>query len=427
MDCEQLTGLKRQVCEGRIMLPGGKTRVLSENERARFMASFAGEPIPERIREAKPQIVAAKSRRSTPPVKPLNVIGVGSELHDLLATIGINEASGCGCKHKAAEMDINGVAWCESNREGLSKWMVKASESRLQERKSRLLWLPDGLRLPTEQVVAGQLLDEAVRRTRSKLQSLVGTDPIAVGITTAPRGGECLLPRCIESVLASGFDDVTVFAEPECDIAETAFHFLGTSTCQFVTRETKLGAWMNWMQTLEDLLRHDADLILIVQDDCVFSRGVADFVRAMNWPDYNCAAIQLCCSSYYSGLPRGVNMMPGTGMIGAWATVMHRFYAEQILRYGRERGWRGHHKNNQPDPVKKKAIDDFIGVAASSLGYHCRIVKPSIVLHDAAVSSLFHGNSTGSKNNRATIDWIGEKAVALDHVPLSKERVTWQT
>ena len=421
MNCEQLTGLRRQVCEGRIALPGGGFRVLSSNEQSRLAACYAGEPIPERDRQAVAPTIIPKSRASArKPAPKLDVIGVGSELHSLLAAIGINEASGCGCKQKAAEMDSNGIAWCEANREGLTRWMMRASEERLRERQSKLLWLPQSARMASTSIVAGQMLDEAVRRTRAKLHSLVGQEPIAVGITTAPRGGECLLPRCVESVLASGFDDVTVFAEPESNVAGV----IGEAA--IVTRRTKLGAWQNWMQTLEDLLEHDADLILIVQDDCVFSQGVADFVRAMNWPDYGCAAIQLCCSSYYRNLPRGVNVMPGTGMVGAWATVMHRFYAVQILRYGREHGWRGHHKHDQPNPVLKKAIDDGIGYMAQKLGYHCRIVKPSIVLHDADVSSLFHGNSKGSKNNRATIDWVGEKATALDHVPLSKERVTWQ-
>ena len=416
MDCEEFTGLKRQLCEGKVALPGGRFRLLTDNEKQRYQSLFNGSDIPERDRSKPSRTITSRQQQRRQPERTL--IGVGSTLHKMLSDIGITESSGCGCKAKAAQMDEMGVAWCESHRDELANWMVARSEKRLQKNKSKLLWLPQPVRELGEKIIAGRMIDEAIQRTRTELRGLVTGKPISVGITTAPRDGDYLLPRCVDSVIASGFTDITVFAEPNSR--------LDGIDCKIITRPEKLGAWRNWMQTLEDLLHKQNDLLLIVQDDCVFSKGVADFCDAATWPWYSCAAIQLCCSSYYSTLPNGITRMPGTGMVGAWATLMHRYYAQQILDYGRLNGWRGHHKRTIEEPTKKKAIDDFIGYAAEKLGYQCAIVRPSIVLHDAEISTLGHGNSRGHRNNRKTIDWIGQDAVALDHVPLAREAAPLQ-
>lgn len=407
--------LKEQINEGRILRPNGSYHILSQNERLRYQALFSGGEIPAKEKTERRSPIVSQKVAS----EKVDVIGVGNELHDLLAAIGINESSGCGCKEKSRQMNSRGIAWCEQHRDELAQWMVNKSESRLKENKSKLLWLPESVRSLGERIVAGSLIDRAIENARLRLRQRITGKKIAVGITTAPRGGERLLPRCVRSVFSAGFDDVSVFAEPGSSLD-------GSEPAKVIQRAVRLGAWHNWMKTLEDMLDGDADYLLIVQDDCILSCGTRDFCDAIAWPSYDCAAIQLCCSRYYEDLPNGVSKMPGTGMVGAWATLMHRFYAQQILSYGVISGWRGHHSRTETDPVKMKAIDDYIGYASRQLGYSCAIIRPSIVLHDADISTLGHGDSKG-KNNRKTIDWIGENGVALDCVPIAKESVTFQT
>lgn len=415
MDCDEYTGIRRQVCEGRLRLADGREIVISQNTRQRLFAVWNGEPIPDRDGSKNTTIGEAKSS----PHPDEKFIGVGSELHAYLESKGVKDDGTCGCMKKVATMDSNGIAWCESNQGEVVEWLVSSAEKRLKKSSSKMLWIPESMRNIGERAAASYIVKNAITETKAKIQSLVSPLSIAVAITTAPRKGPNLLPRCVRSVLGSGFDDVTIYAEPGSEI--------GDVDAPVITRERRLGAWHNWMQTLDDTLSKKTDYVLLVQDDCVFAKGVRDFLSAIAWPSYECSAIQLCCSSYYKRIPNGLTRMPGTGMLGAWATVMHRFHAQQILDYGRQNGWRGHHSRVETNPVLMKAIDDYIGYASEQLGYHCRICRPSVVLHDADYSSLNHGDSKGHNNNRKTIDWIGENANALDCVPIPRERVKFQT
>lgn len=415
-DCSEFTGVWKQVCEGRLKKSDGRSVVISQNARTRLIAAKLGEPIPPRDKGSKSTLVGEIEPPRDPEEK---FVGVGTELHNYLESKGVRAEKGCDCLKKVALMDARGIAWCERNRDDVVDWLIDAAEKRLKTKKSPWLWIPESMREAGERIGATYVVNNAIAETKAKVRALIEPISISVAITTAPRQGPNLLPRCVRSVLDSGFDDVTIYAEPHTE--------LGTFDAPVVMRERRLGAWHNWMQTVEDTLAKDTEYVLIVQDDCVFAKGVRDFISAIVWPSYECSAIQLCCSSYYRNLPNGLCKMPGTGMIGAWATLMPRFHAQLILDYGRQHGWRGNHRRIESDPVKKKAIDDYIGYASEQLGFHCRICKPSVVLHDADYSSLNHGDSKGHHNNRKTINWIGEDALAIDHVPIPRERVKFQT
>lgn len=428
LDCSALTGLKRKICEGWLPQPDGTSRQLSANERARLLAVITGEPIPpelpEDVRKQK-RINRKRTPRTAAPANPpiynYEYIGAGSALHDLLETIHIREWPGCNCRAKAEEMDLNGLRWCRKHFTKLATWLAKKGGERVAQNMHIGRWIPQSIRDGAVQTAVEFMLQKAIEKATSERDARVGPLDLRVGVTTAPRGGYPLLDRCLASLVASGFDpgSITVYAEPGSHPSERR-------DVRTVTRTSRLGAWRNWMQTLQDLLSQDADVIMIVQDDTVFSRGVRDFLSAALWPAYDCAAIQLCCSSYYQNQRPGIRPMTTVGMLGAWATVMHRFHAQQIYEYGMRRGWRGRHTGYESDPVKKKAIDDYIGHTAHELGYRCYVTFPSVVLHDADVSSLNHGDSKGRKNNRKTRGWIGHDQLALDHVPLLRERATFQ-
>jgi hypothetical protein len=93
---------------------------------------------------------------------------------------------------------------------------------------------------------------------------------IAIGMITAPRTTPTI-ERSIASLRAAGFDEgLHVFAEPD------AFVPAGVT----VTRNpTKLGCYSNWRKALEGLVATNAEHVLLLQDDVVWSAGAAAIVR----------------------------------------------------------------------------------------------------------------------------------------------------
>lgn len=418
--CDQYTGLRLHLCEGRVPDGMGGFRDLLPSEATRYRALFAGQQVPVRRAKKKrdQRVLSAMAKEAT-----VDIIGAGSMLHANLDSLGIREMPGCGCKAKAKQMDQLGLRWCEQNLDELAGWLVTNAQKRADD-VSKIAGFATSLATRGLASVAKALISKSINDVRGVIRERIRNNPldITVAVTTSPRLGPHLLPRCVDSLIASGFTDITVYAEPESDLTGVEV--------PTVIRQSKFGAWQHWMQTLEDCLAKSPDVIMIVQDDSVFASGVRDLLSASLWPSYDTSAIQLCCSSYYTrttqGFSGGLNKMPGTGMVGAWATVMHRYWAEQILSYGRTYGWRGHHKKTQPDPVLKKAIDDYIGYASEKLGGTCYICYPSVVLHDADYSTLNHGNSKGVSNNRHTSDFIGQSIPATEKVPIPKEIVQFR-
>lgn len=91
--------------------------------------------------------------------------GPGTELKHLLASIGITEASGCGCGAKAAEMNRWGVAGCKEHRAEIIAW--------LREQQQKAGWaatLTAGINAVAAGLwlnpldLLGSLVDEAIRR-----------------------------------------------------------------------------------------------------------------------------------------------------------------------------------------------------------------------------------------------------------------------
>jgi hypothetical protein len=56
--------------------------------------------------------------------------GVGTEIKAILASVGIVADSGCSCNARAAEMDRQGVEWCEDNIGTIVEWLRLQAEAR---------------------------------------------------------------------------------------------------------------------------------------------------------------------------------------------------------------------------------------------------------------------------------------------------------
>ena len=56
--------------------------------------------------------------------------GPGTELKKLLATVGITATPNCSCNARAAEMDRNGIDWCEANIDTIVGWLREEATKR---------------------------------------------------------------------------------------------------------------------------------------------------------------------------------------------------------------------------------------------------------------------------------------------------------
>lgn len=68
------------------------------------------------------------SRLQKPPAPPTS--GPGTELKKLLAKVGIVATPDCSCNARAAEMDRQGVEWCEQNIDTIVGWLREQATAR---------------------------------------------------------------------------------------------------------------------------------------------------------------------------------------------------------------------------------------------------------------------------------------------------------
>jgi len=72
----------------------------------------------------------ATLRNCTPGRKTYRPGSVGTELKKLLAIAGIEATPGCACNARAAEMDRNGLDWCEANIDTIVGWLREQAQAR---------------------------------------------------------------------------------------------------------------------------------------------------------------------------------------------------------------------------------------------------------------------------------------------------------
>lgn len=149
VDCNQFTGRKRDICRGH---------------------DDAGNPVltPERC-EAYRRRWAGLPPLVAPTGKP------GTELKNILAWFRQESDASCQCAARAAEMDRNGVAWCEQNIDTIVGWLLEVWDRKgmgladfLPPRYQR--WAPRLLSQLSERSVAAwgarRAVRLAIRRTR---------------------------------------------------------------------------------------------------------------------------------------------------------------------------------------------------------------------------------------------------------------------
>jgi len=243
---------------------------------------------------------------------------------------------------------------------------------------------------------------------------------IAAAVTTAPRPGMTLLPRCVASLLETGFERPLVFAEPDSPMPA----WIGEAA-EVVQWRRRLGAWRNWLHALQETLRRRpaAEAVLMVQDDVVFCRRLPEFLEGDLWPSLRCGVVQVSVSRAYRNQPRGLSLLPARSaadLAGAWACLFPRHVAYQVVAHGLTRGWQGHPRLTIHNPVQKCGIDPFIGRTVTGLGYEVWLYNPSLGDHDSDCSCLGHGPS--HSGNRNALAFIGQEADPFAVVPAARRR-----
>jgi hypothetical protein len=76
--------------------------------------------------QQRPSDTSEKIEPPTPP--PTH--GPGTELKKLLAKVGITATPDCSCNARAAEMDRQGVEWCEANLDTIVGWLREQATAR---------------------------------------------------------------------------------------------------------------------------------------------------------------------------------------------------------------------------------------------------------------------------------------------------------
>lgn len=221
---------------------------------------------------------------------------------------------------------------------------------------------------------------------------------IVTGITVAPRVGEQLLDRCVDSLAQAGFWRPMIFAEPDSPITQHVRYL-----ADVVQRDTKLGEWNNWLLGLRQLLDKNptADAVMMVQDDVYFCTNIDAWLQEALWPSPHCGAVHVYSSRRYRNQPRGLSKLDteqAFNMAGACAIVFPRNVADELVRYGMTQGWRGHTLRLRSDPPSNKmeGVDTYIGETLTAMDYEIWVHNPSMSEHDSTYSTLGHGNPVGA-------------------------------
>lgn len=225
----------------------------------------------------------------------------------------------------------------------------------------------------------------------------------SVGMTTAPRR-ESTIERSLSSLAAAGWDRVRLFAEPGSMIPEGFRHL------PVVWRESRLGAWANWLLALVQMYLREpaADAYFLVQDDVVYCRDLRSYLEQQLWPSPSAGVVSVYCSSKHDpGNEEAgfVRIPPQDGLIGAVACVFPTASVRSLLAFS---GVHTHHLGS--GPAAQRDIDGVVGRWAGARGreVHCHV--PSLAQHVGEASTIWDG--LGAVGRRQAGRFVGEEAQA---------------
>jgi len=214
----------------------------------------------------------------------------------------------------------------------------------------------------------------------------------AVGITVAPRK-VANYTYTIDSFLAAGWDSIHLFFEPNVKLADHHKHLPLTQ------RKKKLGAWKNWLTSLNDLIEiyPDADCYGLIQDDVIFCKGTKDFLTHTLWPEKDAGVCSVFTPQHYTREKPGWYKTNKKGCL--WMAQTYFFppdSARDCAKHPICTGWK-----------KDRQIDNIVGRWANNVGQYPYYFSPSLAQHIGDTSTLWNeGNKAAGR--RAARDFVGE-------------------
>lgn len=222
---------------------------------------------------------------------------------------------------------------------------------------------------------------------------------LALGMTTCPRGDECYLHAAILSLVNAGFcQDIHLFCEPGAE--ETP----GWPQVIRHEHEETLGAFRNWRFALRYLLDNtDADWVMIVQDDTIWTDDAADILQeAMDTVESHTvgflspyASPAMVAKRYKTSggdAPLRENITPQ--WIDAWhgnrtsAMYTQTFWGALALCIPRRSATRLLRAPRFVNHVHHRQIDVVVGESFRDANLSRKLYIPSLCDHIGAISSL---------------------------------------
>lgn len=323
--------------------------------------------------------------------------GPGTQLKKMIPEF--LESPSCSCRDFAKKMNIWGPDLCEERRERIVDRLVKESKKR-----PMFGWVPSSM----TRMVADRMLTSAINRARLDIDSVAKDWFVAV--TTAPRP-EPTVRTCLDSLTIAGFRP-HVFAEPGSEPLGNAY------SDRMIVNQERLGVWRNWVNSVRYALENsDSEIIMTVQDDCIFHPDSRTFTESFLWPSTDVGFVSLYTPRKYTIRPRyktskrakGINKVVTKSLWGACALVFPRKVAEEMMQHKLIETWAGASIRTKSAWPKKRAerlanpwmiqnSDTAIGKIMNSMKKSMHFVDPSPVNHFATTSACGHGGNGGNRN-----------------------------
>ena len=231
----------------------------------------------------------------------------------------------------------------------------------------------------------------------------MSTKKWSVVVTTAPRI-KPKLQTTINNLRNAGWDDPTVFSEPESFVSDA----------NTIHNDTRLGVWHNWLQAAKYALDQNPDIVMTVQDDITIhneSKQFAELATERLWKRGDCGYLSLYTPLHYSIIkgnqkPWGIYPIKTYSVWGAMCLVWEPQTLRDVISTHRAQNWIGVKKKIGEEEYEKRKNDSSqIKNLDTALGYiierdlfkkiyYC---NPSCCQHISEDSSIEGRAATGKR------------------------------
>lgn len=247
---------------------------------------------------------------------------------------------------------------------------------------------------------------------------------VSVGVRRVP-----VIQHCLESIAKNGWSPV-VFAEPGVEPVPGFEWIQRPQTIapliwspDRISPDGQFGIFQNYLQTLADLLVRfpDAEAILYVQDDVIFSNGVREFMERDLWPSQKTGFVSPYCPNEkgYRTDPPQCRHVKHMYLISGQTYCFPREIAERIVADKTAALWKGAVTRHEKTPWKKKALDAWTGIWMANNSLKVYFYSPSLCNHHEPQGMRGRNTTTGNGPHvgfRRAFNWIGQDAKASDHI-----------